>query len=51
MIVTSGRLTELPEPVAEDTHPMGVPLKFEDRVPLPTQAGVSNGTPVGARTE
>jgi sporulation protein YlmC with PRC-barrel domain len=48
MIVTTGHLRELPE---EETHTLGVPLKVEDRLPVPTEAGVANGTPVGVRAD
>lgn len=49
MIMQSGKLKEQPEVSDEPrSESLGVPLKFEDRVPAPTMSNVEDGQPVVA---
>jgi len=45
MIVVSGRLKE--QPVTSEES-MGVPLKVEDRVPVPSMSNIEDGQPIAA---
>jgi sporulation protein YlmC with PRC-barrel domain len=45
MMVTSGKLKE--EPVRTEES-LGVPLKLEDRLPVPSMSNIEDGQPVGA---
>jgi sporulation protein YlmC with PRC-barrel domain len=48
MMVQSGKLKEQPSVVDEAEQSLGVPLKFEDRVPVPSMSNVEDGQPVVA---
>jgi hypothetical protein len=51
MMVTTGRVKELPVSASDDTTPLSLrmPLKPEDRLPAPDFEHVPDGQPVGAR--
>jgi sporulation protein YlmC with PRC-barrel domain len=50
MMISTGRMKDLA--VAEETQPMAVPLKEEDRLPVPSvTSSARDGQAVGARTE
>jgi sporulation protein YlmC with PRC-barrel domain len=51
MIVTSGRVKPAPDEADEVTRGLGIPLKYEDRLPTPVETSVADGQPVGARAE
>ena len=50
MMMTTGRVKELPAVVSEDTTPLSLrmPLKADDRLPAPGFEHVPDGQPVGA---
>ena len=50
MMMTTGRVKELPVVVSEDTTPLSLrmPLKADDRLPAPGFEHVPDGQPVGA---
>jgi sporulation protein YlmC with PRC-barrel domain len=49
MMVTTGRLKELPSVVTDETTSLNMPLKPEDRLPTPSFDQVPDGQAVGAR--
>jgi hypothetical protein len=51
MMVTTGRVKELPVATSEDAAVLSLrmPLKAEDRLPAPEFEQVPDGQPVGAR--
>ena len=50
MMVSTGRLKELPAAEDSTTISLRLPLKDEDRLPAPTFEQAQDGRPVGART-
>jgi sporulation protein YlmC with PRC-barrel domain len=50
MLVTTGRVKELPVPASDETAPLSLrmPLKAEDRLPAPSFEQVPDGQPIGA---
>jgi sporulation protein YlmC with PRC-barrel domain len=48
MIVNTGRVKAASEETTEISRGLGIPMKYEDRLPSPVETHVADGQPVGA---
>jgi sporulation protein YlmC with PRC-barrel domain len=51
MMVSTGRVKPAVEETEDVTRGLGIPLKYEDRLPSPVETRVADGHPVGARAD